>query len=223
MEWLPNQPDTAEYVKRNMSAEQAGYETTHSYVRQLDEEYGGYPFANKAFVYAIRLEPTDPALGQDETYPKCQAFYNGCLLGMRAAENILGKSAPDDLDKVNLGFQGKKLYEEGWQEEADETAERVRALGEESYNLRPDYHDFIESLEDDISQIKDAMFVRYGFGYVMHCVDVVEDHRELVDQNRVIQQIEQREFGNHTAAQEADLGLDWDAGLRQLMEEGWQE
>lgn len=218
MERQPQQLDTAEYVILRMSAERTAQETTYAYVCQLGEDYGVYPFAHKAFGYAVRVEPIDPALGQDETYPKCRAFYNSCLLGMRAAENILGKSALYDLDKVNLGLQGKKLYEEGSQEEADETAEQIRALGEESYDLRPAYHDFIESLEDDISQIKDAMYVRYGFGLVMRCVDAVEGHRARVDQNRVIWQLE-REFKDYPGAREAHLSLDWDAWLRDLSDE----
>lgn len=218
MERLPNQPDTAEHVKRNMSAEQAGYETTHAYVRQLDEEYGEYPFAHKAFGYAVRVEPTDPALGQDETYPKCRAFYNGCLLGMRAAENIFGKGALSKLDKVNLKAEGRDLCQEGSQEEAGETANRICALGEKSYYSRPAFHDLIESIEDDISQIKDAMYVRYGFGLVMRCAEAVDDYETRVAQNRVIWQLE-REFENHPMASEEHLGLDWDAWLRDLSDE----
>lgn len=218
MERLPNQPETAEYVKRNMSAEWASYETTHAYVRQLDEEYGKYPFAHKAFGYAIRVEPIDSALGQDEMYPKSRAFYNGCLLGMRAVENIFGKGALSKLDKVNLKTEGRDLCQEGSQEEADESAKRICALGEESYYSRPAFHDLIESLEDDISPIKDAMYVRYGFGLVMRCADAVDDYEARVAQNRVIRQLE-REFENHPEAQEAHLGWDWDAGLRGLSDE----
>lgn len=222
MERQPQQLDTAEYVMLRMSAERAAQETTYAYVCQLGKEYGDYPFAHKAFGCAVRVEPTDLTLGQDETYPKCRAFYNGCLLGMRAAENILGKSALYKLDNVKLKFQGRELYQEASQEEADETAERIRALGGQSYDLRPAYHDFIESLEDDISQIKDAMFVRYGFGYVMRCVDAVEDHEARVAQNRVIWQFEQ-EFRDHPEARKAHFGLDWDAELRELVDKGWQE
>lgn len=208
-------PADAEFIKQSIQGEIDECKTVCSYLNQLEHEYGESRFAEKVYDYAECVEPTDPALGQDEELPRGMAFYDGCILGMRVAEDILGGNFLSKLNRVGVNFTSTEKYEEGSQEEADEIARQVCAFGEEGYNYYREYSDMIEELEDEISEVQYASYVRLGFGFLMRNVRAIEekDAERAYQRDRQVFEVEV-ETMEHTSRAQVDE--EWDAWLRDL-------
>lgn len=165
-----------------MRTEAIGKTVLKDYIDMLNEVYEGVPIHNIVGLMAASSEPADPLTGRvvDPEADISTAFQQGGVVGIRAAELLLGTDAVLDLHE---GMTVKLPVIRGLPKPErlaalEEWRGKIQVVGSAGYELAEGIQDLVDEWgADTVPDVMNAGYFRRGFGVVIFAADRWRIHR----------------------------------------------
>jgi hypothetical protein len=165
-------PLPAEGVQAALEAERDRQGTLTRYMLQLTTQYEATVFRGALGAVASWVEPVDRVMGRDAATPVKLAFVSGSILGMRAAEIMMGPTIIDRLAQTDLRYpMPEKKKDSDMHEILGQAYLRIHSAGEEGLKHVEALHPLLDDWDVAVTEsVANAPHFKRGFGFTMYMV-----------------------------------------------------
>lgn len=195
-----------EIALRKQSAELAAYPDLGRYVHGLANFYDAAQpkLLQEVMQSAELVEPEDSILGVDPEYSAANSFMLGSVLGANLAETLLA----EDFERLQEVLKAMNMQMKQPGATAAESAHTIMDYGGQGLGRTEAAKDLLEIAEDSVcSEVRQHIFFRHGFGYVMFTATELKIGIEKLKQKEVLQNL----------IEHAESEGDWDEALKGIV------
>ncbi len=198
------------------------------YLAWLHKEYGSYNMTETADFMAEIIRPRDQSTLEPMDEGQVEyTFLAGSLIGMKVAHKLLGIDFDNRMSKQLEITSYDEDQDDDETEYTDETEKSIALLNafvenmvaacEEGLARADAYEQLIEDLEEKLcSDVKWAIYIRRGFGFIMyHAYKVLDDERDRI---RAIRRAIRRAEIEKKVAELLPSNEEFDERLQELIE-----